>query len=197
MSSSEIDTRERILQAVLTLLEAGQGTGVRMMDIAKAAGISRQAVYLHFKTRADLLIATTLYLDRIKGVEQRLQPSRTAGSGIERLDAFIDAWGNYIPEIYGIARALLAMSDTDEAAATAWDQRMRDVREGCEAAIDALRRDETLLPDLSPGQATDILWTLLSVRNWEQLTVDCGWSQEAYIATLKSLARKFLVSEGG
>ena len=196
MSSRNPDTRNRILKAALKLLEASQGKGVRMTDIAKRAGITRQALYLHFSTRAELLIATTYYLDELKGAEERLVASRTAQTGIERLDAFIEAWGGYIPEIYGIAKALLAMRDTDEAAAKAWDERMQDMRQGCEAAISALNRDNMLLPDHSPNRATDILWTMLSVRNWEQLTVECGWPQERYIQTLKSLARRIFVAEG-
>ena len=196
MSSKNPETRVRILEAALKLLEAIQGKGVRMTDIAGQAGISRQALYLHFGTRAELLIAATHYLDEVKGVEERLVPSRTARTGIERLDAYIEAWGTYIPEIHGIARALLAMRDTDEAAAAAWDERMQAMREGCEAAIDALNRDNMLSPAHAPEQATDILWTMLSVRNWEQLTIECGWPQERYIETLKSLARRVFVAEG-
>lgn len=195
MSSDNPETRNRILKAALKLLEASQGKGVRMTDIAKRAGISRQALYLHFGTRAELLIATTHYLDGIKGSDERLVPSRTARSGVDRLDAFIEAWGGYIPEIYGIAKALLAMKDTDEAAAKAWDDRMQAMRQGCEAAIDALARDNRLSPDHSPNQATDILWTMLSVRNWEQLTIECGWPQARYIETLKALARRIFVVE--
>lgn len=195
MSRPHLDTRSRILEAALNLLEAGQGSGVRMTDIAKRAGITRQALYLHFTTRADLLIAATHYLDEVKGSDERLVPSRTARSGTERLDAFIEAWGAYIPEIYGIAKALMAMKDTDAAAAKAWDDRMQAMRQGCRAAIDALNEDATLTPDYSPDQASDILWTMLSVRNWEQLTFECGWSQKRYIKTLKSLARRILVAE--
>ena len=195
MSSEKSDTRTRILQAALDLLEAGRGQGVRMGDIARRAGISRQAVYLHFPTRAELLIAATHHLDEIKGADARLVPSRTARSGTERLDAFIEAWGTYIPEIHGIAKALLAMGDTDAAAAEAWDKRMRDMREGCAAAIDALHRDGTLASAYPPDQATDLLWTMLSVRNWEQLTVTCGWPQARYVKTLKSAARRLFVAE--
>ncbi|HUS54300.1 MAG TPA: TetR/AcrR family transcriptional regulator [Thermohalobaculum sp.] len=195
MSSDHPTTRDRILKATLDLLEAGQGQGVRMTDIAKRAGITRQALYLHFSTRAELLIATTLYLDAVKGVEERLVPSRTAQTGVERLDAFIEAWGSYIPEIYGIAKALLALKDTDDAAAKAWDDRMQAMRDGCEAAIGALNRDNMLSRDHPPDQAADILWTMLSVRNWEQLTIECGWPQEKYIETLKSLARRVFVAE--
>jgi hypothetical protein len=75
-----------------------------------------------------------------------------------------------VPELYGAAKTLLAMRETDEAASAAWNERMSDMREGCEAAINALQRDGTLSPAYSVIEATDILWTLLSVRNFEQLT---------------------------
>ncbi len=195
MSSREVDTRTRILQAALELLESSAGKGVRVGDIAKQAGISRQALYLHFPTRAELLIAVTHYVDDLKGSDARLAPSRAATSGVERLGAFIEAWAAYIPEVYGVARALLAMRDTDEAAASAWDKRMQDMREGCEAAIKALERDGMLSPAHHPDGATDILWTMLSVRNWEQLTITCGWPQARYVATLKTIARQVFVAD--
>lgn len=192
MSSKNSETRNRILQSAWKLLEADPGSAVRMADIARDAGVSRQAVYLHFPSRAELLTATTRYLDDVKNVDARLAASRSATTGLERLDRFIDAWGNYIPEIYGIAKALLAMKDTDREADQAWRNRMQAVREGCEAAVDALARDRQLTSALTPAQATDWLWTLLSVRNWEQLTIECRWPQEQYIRTLKITARKIL-----
>jgi AcrR family transcriptional regulator len=193
MSSEQPETRTKILKASLDLLEKSQGKGVRMTDIARRAGVSRQALYLHFATRADLLIATTLFLDDLKGSDERLMASRSAKSGLTRLNAFIEAWGGYIPEIYGVGKALMAMSETDEAAATAWDKRMQDMREGCEAAVSALEADRKLTSDLNSKRASDILWTMLSVRNWELLTQECGWSQEDYIHHLKTLAQKILI----
>jgi len=176
------------------LLESGSGSAVRMSDIAKAAGISRQAVYLHFPKRADLLIATTRYLDEIKNVDERLVKSRSADTGFDRLDAFIEAWGNYIPEIYGVAKALLAMKDTDEEADIAWNDRMQAVRHGCEAAVKDIAADGHLTRTMTVKHATDLLWTLLSVRNWEQLTIECGWSQTRYIKRMKSSARRMLAA---
>lgn len=195
MSRVISDTRDRILEAAWKQLEINQGTGVRMGDIARQAGISRQALYLHFSKRAELLIATTRYIDEVKGVDARLAASRGAATGVERLDAYIEAWGNYIPEIYAVARALLAMRETDAAAAAAWTDRMQAMRHGCEAAIVALQRDHMLSADHSLEDAIDILWALLSVRTWEELTIDCGWPQRKYVATTKAIATRLLVAD--
>lgn len=195
MSSKNMKTRNTILQVTWELLEAARGQEVRMTDIAKRAGVSRQAVYLHFPTRTDLLVATTLYIDQIKNVDERLAVSRAAENGIDRLDAFIEAWGGYIPEIHGVAKALMIISDTDAAAKCAWEGRLQAVHEGCRAAIDSLVNDGMLSPHHSDVEATDILSALLSVHTWEHFTSTCGWSQAFYIEKIKALARQITVRE--
>ena len=185
-------TSHRILNACRHLLETG-GTATKMSDVAKAAGVSRQAVYLHFPNRAALLIATTRFIDEQENVDDRLRPSRQATNGLERLEAFIDAWGNYIPCIYGPSKAIMAMAATDAAAKQAWEDRMNALRHGCEAAVKAMNDDGILRPSLKQTTATDILWTLLSVRNWEQFTQTCNWSQDAYISEMKTLAKQALM----
>ncbi|MCA1335194.1 TetR/AcrR family transcriptional regulator [Pseudooceanicola marinus] len=193
--SSENPTRRKILNAAWTLLEQG-GSQIRMSDIARAAGISRQALYLHFPSRAELLVAVTRHLDEEKDIDARLAESRNATTGQARLAAFIAAWGNYIPEIRGVARALMAMADSDAEARAAWDDRMDAVRQGCAAAVTALARDGQLDPALDEGRATDLLWGLLSVPLWIQLRETCGWSQEAYLAEMQRLAGRALLAEG-
>lgn len=193
-SSPPADTRTRILQETWRLLEQGAGKPVRMSDIAKAAGISRQALYLHFPGRTDLLVATTRYLDEVKDVDARLAASRAATRGLDRLDAFVAAWSDYIPEIAGVGRALIAMRDSDAEARAAWDGRMQALREGCAAAVAALARDGDLLPALTEDEATDLLWTLLALHNWEQLVRGCGWSQARFVGTMQRLARQALVA---
>src|SRR5260221_3273901 len=50
-------TRRRILDAAAALLRKHGPTSVTMADVAHSAGLSRQAVYLHFESRAKLMIA--------------------------------------------------------------------------------------------------------------------------------------------
>lgn len=193
MSSETIDTKTRVLQATLQLLETSPAKLPRMSDIAKAAGISRQALYLHFDSRAALLIETTRYQDRLNDVDAALAPSRQAQSGQDRLDAFVTAWGNYIPKVWTVARALLTLSATEPEAAAAIDQRMADVREGFEAAVRAIESDGGLPAGLNASLATDLLSMLMSFRNWENLTQDMGWTQECYIETMRALAQAALL----
>lgn len=195
MSSKDLNTRTRILDATVRMLEEHRGRGVRMGDIAKAANISRQAVYLHFASRTELLVAATKYLDEVLDVDRRLAPSRAAKSGVERLELYIECWGHYIPEIYGVAKALLLVQDTDEAAVAAWKNRMLAMRDGCRAAIDALHSEQNLAPEWTPKRATDSLWTMLLVPNWENLTGECGWSTQQYVRWTKTLAKRAFVVE--
>lgn len=197
MSSEKNPTRDRILKAAWSLLEQGGGGAVRMSDIARAAGISRQALYLHFPSRAELLVATTRYLDEVHDVDARLVESRTAQTGEARLAAWVRAWGGYIPLIYGVAKALMALQDSDAEAAKAWADRVQAVRHGCAAAVAALEADGRLTPALDAQAATDVLATLMSVRTWEQLRHDCGWSQEQYIDRMQQIAGRTLVAPPG
>jgi AcrR family transcriptional regulator len=194
VSIEAYSTRLRILDASLALLTGGASGLVRMTDVAKAAGISRQALYLHFRTRTELLVATTLHLDQIKGRDARLAPVRAATTGKDRLRLWVRAWTGYIPEIHGLARALMAQAETDAEAAAAWATRMEDMRQGCHSAIELLARDGNLRPDLSQDRAADLLWMLLSIRNWEALCGDRGWSQADYAALMERMAFETLTT---
>lgn len=195
MSSSNKDTRTRILETTIRMLEEHGGRDVRMGDIAKETGISRQAVYLHFTSRTDLLVAATRFLDEKLDIDRRLAPSRAATSGIERLALYIECWGNYIPEIYGVGKALQLARDTDDAADVAWKDRMAAMRDGCRAAVDALYADGDLAQGWTRPKATDALWSLLLVPNWENLTIECGWSTKEYVRRMQTLAERTFVEQ--
>ena len=195
MSSGDPETRTRILEATWRLMVERNGQGVRMRDVAEAAGVSRQAVYDHFGSRAELMVATARYGDEVRGLEERLGRYRAVTRGVDRLEAFIGFWGNYIPEIYGIARALLAARETDEAVAAAWDDRMAVVQEACRDIVERLRHDGMLAPGWTKEEAGDLLWTMLSIGNWENLTLERGWSVDRYVARMKELTERAFVQD--
>jgi AcrR family transcriptional regulator len=193
MSSEISQTGKKIIEAASKLLLESKGKGVRMADIAKASDVSRQAVYLHFPSRGELMIAAVRHLDDVYGLDERLKRFREAANGIEILEAFVDFWGNYIPKIYGVAKALLAARETDEAAAAAWDDRMNSIRNGCRRAIEAIEREGCLAPEWSVNEAVDLMWTILSIQNWERLTIKCGWTVEEYVERVKQMLMRGFV----
>ena len=174
-------------------MEERNGQGVRMRDVADAADVSRQAVYDHFGSRAELMVAMARYGDEVRGLEERLERYRAATSGVDRLEAFVEFWGNYIPEIHGIARALLAARETDEAVAAAWDDRMAVVQEACRDIVGRLRRDGTLAPGWSDEEAGDLLWAMLSISTWENLTLERGWPVDLYVDKMQELVKRAFV----
>lgn len=186
---------ERILDAARQLLQKRRGQGVRVADVAAAAGVARQAVYLHYPTRAALLIATVRHADAVEGLERRLARVERARGSLDLLDAYIEFWGGYVPRIHGLARALLELHVTDSAAAAAWDDRMALVRDRCGFIVEALRRDGLLAPGWRPARAADLLGAMLSIPTWEALTIDRGWSEREYARWMKRAARGAFVVE--
>lgn len=193
-SKNNLDTRTRILEASWNLVEKGRGQGVSMANIAKEAGISRQALYLHFDSRSKLMIATVNYVDEVKGLNERLKQFESATTGIELLETLVDVWGNYIPEIYGLAKALLSTRDTDEATAAAWDSSMGCLRAVCQQTIEALDNEGMLVAEWSSDEAVELFWTMISIHNWEQLTIECGWSADEYNRRMKTLLKRTFIN---
>src|SRR6056297_1402336 len=194
MSSENPTTRTRILEATCTLLGSSPGTAARMSDIARRAGVSRQALYLHFPNRTELFIAATRHQDETFGLNAALEAGICAGPGQARLTALIRAWGDYIPHIFGMAKTLMVLKETDEEAARAWNERMADFREACATVVTVLAGDGQLTATMTQEEATDWLWTQLSITNWELLTRTCGWDQARYVMMMQQAAHRMLTA---
>jgi len=195
MSSGDPETRKRILEKTWYLMEKRRGQGVKISDIARAAGVSRQAVYLHFGSRAELLVATVRYADKVKNINERLQGMSTAANALQVLENYVEFWGNYIPEIYGLAKALLAVRESDRDAAAAWGDRMEALYQGWRSVMECLVRENLLAPEWDPDQAADAAWAITSVTVWENLTVERGWSTDEYVNQMKMVLKRMLVKK--
>lgn len=193
MSRIETDTRTRILQTTWALLEDKPGHSIKMGEIAKASGVSRQALYLHFTSRSELLIATTRYVDEVKGLDARLAQIESANTGSEMLSRYVNIWGNYIPEIYGVSKALMMTKDNDEAAAAAWKEITGCLLKICSDVTKTLKAEGSLSPFWSQKRAAEFFWTMISIYNWEQLTQECGWSNKQYISHTENVLLSTLI----
>ena len=195
MSRTTLRTRTKILTATWELLESQHGKNVRMSDIAKHANVSRQSIYLHFKTRTELMIATVQYGDIVLNHASQIRHWAETVGGVAKLDAWIEAWGNYLPQVYGVAKALMLARESDEAAEATWQDRMAEVRSACKVTIDALVADGMLSADFTPEVATELLKTINSVESWEYFTQECGWSKEQHTSYMQLTARKLFVKK--
>jgi len=189
----ETNTRTKILEATWHLMEEQQGQDVTMSKIAKKAGISRQALYLHFESRIELIISTVNYVDEVKGLKERLLDFEKAKTGVDQLEACVDVWANYIPEIYGIAKAMLSTRETDEASKIAWEGCMESLRSVCKQAIETLDEEGNLAENWTIKTATELFWTTISIHSWEQLINECGWTNKQYISSMKILLKNTFV----
>ncbi|GIH77085.1 TetR/AcrR family transcriptional regulator [Planobispora longispora] len=168
-------TRLRILGAAERLI-IDRGTGFTMADVARETGVSRQAVYLHFTSRASLFMALVRNMDEADGIRPRCERALAAPDPAEALRAFLLAWLRYADRIRPVASALLASRRDDLDTAAAWDDRMGELREGFLTATRRLGAAGLLRPGLDPETAADLAWAMTSVPVWEQLTVDRGMS---------------------
>jgi len=193
--STKKDTRSHILETTWKLLEAHPGKSLSMSEIAKTSGVSRQALYLHFSSRADLLIATTRYVDEVKQLDQQLDTVMQCPNGTEMLKTFVETWGNYIPQVFNVSKALMITKDHDEAAAEAWKEIMGCLHALCDEITKRLSNESRLSTNWSQRSASDFLYTLVSIYNWEQLTHECNWTQEQYLQHIQHAVKKSLLTK--
>jgi len=195
MSSGDPETRKKIMEITRQLIEQSQGKAVRLKDIAEAAGVSRQAIYLHFGSRVGLMVATVQYVDEAARFTERTQHVCNEEDSLAAVVLFIDFWSDYVPTIYGLAKQLLILRETDEGAAAAWKDRMDGLRNGpCRFLVERLEQDGRLDPKWQTETAIDVLWTLISVQTWESLVIERGWSNEQYASKLKRMIERILIS---
>jgi AcrR family transcriptional regulator len=185
-------TREKILAATRRLLEGGHAH-VGLEEIARQAGVSRQAVYLHFRSRTNVLMALVEAMDSER-LPVHLARVFSAPNAVAGLDAIVDVCANYTSEILGVANALDSARRSDPAAAAAWDDRMASRRKNFGALTARLAAEKALSPRLTPEHAADLLFALLSVRVWEDLVVVRGWSRKRYARHMKRVVRRALLA---
>jgi AcrR family transcriptional regulator len=177
----------RILDAALALFRKKGDAGVTMAQIAKAARVSRQAVYLHFKDRAALMVALTRHVNERLGLPAEIQKILGAATGADMLRASAELQARMNPFVWVVARALDAVRRTDAAAERAWQDRQPSRLQGARAIVARLQSEGNLKEGLDPADAADLIWTVMSLRTWEDLVVTRGWSAERYRQQIERL----------
>jgi AcrR family transcriptional regulator len=188
-------TADAILDAAVQLFSEQTGE-VTLEDVARRAGVSRQSVYLHFRSRTGLLIAMVQHMDAGQDLSGLLERVHEAPDAVSALDALADVHAGYHPVAYPVARVLMIGRHQDEAISAAWEDRMRARRTLFRAVVERLEREGVLSAEWSIEAATDVLMAQTSWQVWEQLVVDMGWSKRRYRQTLVAVLRRTLLAGG-
>lgn len=170
-------TRDEILDTAWALISR-EGASVSVGRIAEAAGLTRQSVYVHFGSRDGLLVALVRRTDEREDIWGKFQEALKASSAADRLAQCLDAWFAFVPRIYPVAQDLIRLRSHDQAAATAWQDRMSVLVDFYEGRIADLQEEGNLKDNWTVREATDYVWAASSVQAWSLLVHERGWQPE-------------------
>ncbi|MGI5127658.1 TetR/AcrR family transcriptional regulator [Pseudonocardia sp. CA-107938] len=180
------ETRARMLAAARDLfLEKGYA-GTAMPDVARAAGVSVQAVYKAFANKASLL--KTVFDVAVAGDDEAVPMADrdTVAAVIAEPDARrkIEMYTAHLaalaPRVAPVQLLVRDAAHTDPAAAAVWEQ----IRGEMFAAMTMFTRDLVATgrtrPDRSDDELRDLLWTYHSPEVYELLVLARGWTAQRY-----------------
>lgn len=167
-------TRAAILDAAKGLFEVEGYHDVGLEAVAKKASVSRQAIYLHFSSKAELLSALHVRIN-----EQHVAPAMAkvwaSPDAVAAVDAFVAATATAVPNFLGIFNVLESAIQEPVVEAT-WRRPLEGRRADCMRLAKWLADEGCLARGIDSRRAADVLFAVASVRMYEALVVTCGWS---------------------
>jgi AcrR family transcriptional regulator len=180
-SGGRPQTRTRILEAARAMFEELGYYDAALGAVAKKAGVSRQAIYLHFPSKADLLTALHLHIfatDVVPALERH--PVTDAVSALDALDAMIAVDIEVASKVWRIHEALQVARrqhpEVEETLRPREEQRYGELL----GLGRRLERERVLPSNMGVGTFADILWGLLGAGTFRSLVVERGWSLDQY-----------------
>ncbi|MGH8894192.1 MAG: TetR/AcrR family transcriptional regulator [Actinomycetes bacterium] len=183
-------TRTQILEAARAMFEELGYYGAGLEAVANKAGVSRQAIYLHFSSKAELLTALHLHIfatDVVPALDRH--PITDAVTALDALDATIAVDVEVASKVWRIHEALtMARRQHPEVEETL---RPRD-EQRYGALLDLgrrLKREGELPPTIRIGTFADMLWGLMNIGTYRNLVIERGWSLDQYRRWVRNTIR--------
>ncbi|MBD0338195.1 MAG: TetR family transcriptional regulator [Thermoleophilia bacterium] len=175
------------------MLEEHGYHGAGLGAVAAAAGVSRQAVYLHFGSKAQLVLALAAHVDEEEGLRDLARAVDEAPTALAALDRFVELVAELTPRVRRTAAVLeAARLDVPEAAA-AWRDRTESRRRRCRRIVDRLAREARLAEGWTVEEAADFLWAASGLHVWEDLVILRKWPSERFRRHLRRVLHQALV----
>jgi AcrR family transcriptional regulator len=174
-------TRTQILEAARAMFEELGYYGAGLGAVAKKAGVSRQAIYLHFQSKADLLTALHMHIfaTEVVPVLER-HPITDETTGLDVLDATIAVDAEVAARVWRVHEALTMARrqhpEVEETLRPRENERYGDLL----SLGRRLERDGALPPDVPVGLFADMLWGLLNIGTYKNLVIERSWSLDQY-----------------
>lgn len=177
-----MSTRERITKAAWEIIVSDGHEAATMGAVARRAGLSRQALYLHFKDRAELLVELVDYGDRQSGRGDWQQEVEAIDDIDERVRALVAAYQERAVRMAAVIRAVESARYVDEAAATAHSRRVQTSKPWVDKVIvqsllDAGRID----PSWNRSEAVAIILSYINFKGWEHFAADFSWTRQQFV----------------
>lgn len=185
-------TKIEILDAAWDMI-VERGAAVSLAEIAKVVGITRQSVYVHFGSRSGLLLALVRRTDDRLQIWESFETAIAEENPQVRLDAVLKAWLDFVPQIHPVATDLIRLRSTDPDAEAAWTDRMQDLHKFFRRLVSSLEEDSALAGSWTVDNATDYLWSTVSVQAWDLLVGDRGWTASEASDTIRETAKGVLL----
>jgi AcrR family transcriptional regulator len=162
MSSGDPETRKRILFAAQELMRRAlaplfHGPGCRH------AGVSRQALYLHFADRASLWLEVSRRADVSARTPDRQRRVDEAPTAREAFREAIALQATIKPELRGVATSMDVLRRSDLTADAVWQEREHMRLQRCQV-ITRLHAAGDLAAQWSIDTAARLMWAITSTR---------------------------------
>lgn len=188
-------TRRRLLDAAWDLLARDGPAGTTLEAVTRAAGVSRRALYLHFRSRAELLVALRDHIDAALDLPTSLAPIGAAPDAAAAVGAWAAHVAGFHSKIAPVVKALDHARHTDSDVAALWERAMSEWHGESESLVRRIQAEGRLTPPWSVADATDLLWSFMSADFVHDLVVERGWTVEELAVRLATVVRRTLMLE--
>jgi AcrR family transcriptional regulator len=159
MAGGDSGTRAQILDAGLEILKGDAPEQLSMAAVAARAGVSRQALYLHFASRGDLVIATVNHANERLGLAERAAQIDRARTGHRALELYVTVIVWQTVRLGSAIRAVNRLVERDQELAAKWAERTGRLAR-VDTVIGLLVAEGRLRRGLHRDQAATLLYAL-------------------------------------
>ena len=180
------ETRRHILDAARELLIDGGYRATTIAAIAARADVNVDTVYQLVGRKPvvlrELIEQAISGTDRAVVAEERdyVKAMLATRDPIEKLTIYAHAMRDIQARMAPLHLALRDASSTEPEAQRVWQEISERRAANMRQLVQDLQRTGGMRPDLSVGEAADVIWATNSAELYVMLTVERGWSPQHY-----------------